>query len=1104
MSGIFRYNSSSSTPDKRWTISPFCVSPGQLQDMTTENHFSFGSRSPFFTNQNNGSTSPSQGRSVREFEEQMATLRKENFNLKLRIYFLEEKIPGLSQMNTPEGQESLMKQYIDNKVDTEMLRKDLEEKQQLLKEAADALTHMENIQKETEMKNQQIIDELNQRIQILELEDQSANHFLNNDETIMNDLMGRTNLDGDNIDMIQKVRELEGSIKVADDKIKELTIHLKELEETVAERDKTIERLETSRKELNFQNLELKEVLDSKQQINVLKIRGDLDRCRSQLADKMCEVDELQEKLNEKNLAYEKAVVNIEKLVHTIKSLKSEIEQLRKPSSFKISVNKELLSSMNKSLSDSECFYFKDSLDESWAKKLILNDPTKNSTEKIENIDSIVLDDEFKLPSSLSESEISKGNLSNQELTAIEDDLKIFKSNSFISKLQAEIKEAKEDADKANKWRRECSDVCVILTARLEELAGFLDSLLKHKEILNAVASERRRAMRKAVDKSLDLSRSLTAVTLPGLSLNNSSLANISNITNILDNTGNLQNNNALLNSTQINDEIISRLKSEANGLKHELEKNTQTTSKEINKKERRSILSSYHLDQSESETWSEPDRNVSLARIGLEESLNTLSKAKKLINRDEPASETSINKTRSSSSTENNDLGRKSKSNIKDRISQYEQLILMKDNKILEIQCELLEADNRLKKESLKLAETNQKLNEYRINNEIMEVELTSLKNQALSLNILKTNEENLRLELQNKTAQLNKIQDERNQLTIEVRVAETHIENLKAEINNLKQQHEKHIQSLQNSEKERLTQMHKQLQDLLKENLKELELKHQEAIERDWISRQVYNDAKKEIDKLEKKLTESENTIEYLNENEIELKNHLIENEKSVRAMRKTLDETTLSVSKAILERTKAINEKLKFEAKVQELTNELESVLKEKNILEDKLRVVNNHCGYTSEEINVIARSGEPQGNQRLENSSPDLGIDSDTGRQSNAEEKETSPENEETELIVEDNVNNNNRNQQSISLSQILTIPSDHDCSQVYKENFDLKAKLKRTIRQYEETLKRLRTANQLKEQVERDIRQQLHKTNVVLKNVRTNIETNLENIHKKNQ
>lgn len=43
----------------------------------------------------------------------MATLRKENFNLKLRIYFLEEK-PASS--STPESSDYVHKQNIDLKV----------------------------------------------------------------------------------------------------------------------------------------------------------------------------------------------------------------------------------------------------------------------------------------------------------------------------------------------------------------------------------------------------------------------------------------------------------------------------------------------------------------------------------------------------------------------------------------------------------------------------------------------------------------------------------------------------------------------------------------------------------------------------------------------------------------------------------------------------------------------------------------------------------------------------------------------------------------------------------------------------------------------------
>lgn len=48
---------------------------------------------------------------VKEYEELMQALKKENFNLKLRIYFLEEKNP-----NIPEGAETLYKQNIDLKV----------------------------------------------------------------------------------------------------------------------------------------------------------------------------------------------------------------------------------------------------------------------------------------------------------------------------------------------------------------------------------------------------------------------------------------------------------------------------------------------------------------------------------------------------------------------------------------------------------------------------------------------------------------------------------------------------------------------------------------------------------------------------------------------------------------------------------------------------------------------------------------------------------------------------------------------------------------------------------------------------------------------------
>lgn len=74
---------------------------------------------------NNCPSSPAQqGRSsLREYEDQMASLRKENFNLKLRVYFLEEKpspshhgIANSSSCPNINSIESISKQNIDLKV----------------------------------------------------------------------------------------------------------------------------------------------------------------------------------------------------------------------------------------------------------------------------------------------------------------------------------------------------------------------------------------------------------------------------------------------------------------------------------------------------------------------------------------------------------------------------------------------------------------------------------------------------------------------------------------------------------------------------------------------------------------------------------------------------------------------------------------------------------------------------------------------------------------------------------------------------------------------------------------------------------------------------
>merc|ERR1719225_1401964 len=73
---------------------------------------------------------------MRECEEQITSLKKENFNLKLRIYFMEQ---SQGVVHGAKDQENLYKVNIDLKVTGEVLKKDLEEQRGLLSEAARAL-----------------------------------------------------------------------------------------------------------------------------------------------------------------------------------------------------------------------------------------------------------------------------------------------------------------------------------------------------------------------------------------------------------------------------------------------------------------------------------------------------------------------------------------------------------------------------------------------------------------------------------------------------------------------------------------------------------------------------------------------------------------------------------------------------------------------------------------------------------------------------------------------------------------------------------------------------------------------------------------------------
>ncbi|KAJ8011612.1 hypothetical protein DPEC_G00060060 [Dallia pectoralis] len=162
-----------------WTSSPEQTWSESERDIAVEESTS---RSPsHMTDASSGETDnspPLQPHTLREFEQHLNDLKKENFSLKLRIYFLEERI----QQKYEDSSDNVYRTNIELKVEVESLKQELQEKQDLLDKAlstAESLSsHNEaELQRRCEERQQEIdhMQELLQtKIQLLQEEAQLA------------------------------------------------------------------------------------------------------------------------------------------------------------------------------------------------------------------------------------------------------------------------------------------------------------------------------------------------------------------------------------------------------------------------------------------------------------------------------------------------------------------------------------------------------------------------------------------------------------------------------------------------------------------------------------------------------------------------------------------------------------------------------------------------------------------------------------------------------------------------------------------------------------------------------------------------------------------
>ncbi|KAM4647417.1 CDK5 regulatory subunit-associated protein 2 isoform 4-T4 [Amazona ochrocephala] len=116
--------------------------------------------------------SPTRARTMKDYENQITDLKKENFNLKLRIYFLEERM----QQKFDGPTEEIYKINIELKVEIESLKRDLQEREKLLIKASKAVeslaqggdAEMQRVKEEAQKKMQEMEEILTSRINLLE------------------------------------------------------------------------------------------------------------------------------------------------------------------------------------------------------------------------------------------------------------------------------------------------------------------------------------------------------------------------------------------------------------------------------------------------------------------------------------------------------------------------------------------------------------------------------------------------------------------------------------------------------------------------------------------------------------------------------------------------------------------------------------------------------------------------------------------------------------------------------------------------------------------------------------------------------------------------
>ncbi|XP_046558265.1 centrosome-associated protein CEP250-like isoform X2 [Haliotis rubra] len=303
------------------------------RDHTFGNHRKYQDGSiPVVTKQNNGRMSPIRARTMKEYDQQIAELKKENFSLKLRIYFLEERM----QQKFGDG-EDVFKTNIELKVQVESLKKELMDKQELLKKASTAMESLTSnhetelnqirsqMQQERNRESVPLLEELRetqQKMRMMEHELQLHMDSLNTAHAAAHKHTQEVQKLQEMVDAKEKdIGELSGKLEAEAERAHQLDTRLSEtgherqdlqgrldhLQKELDRRDRDMLQLSSALKEARTVDSDsflaqnhLQDVVDDQQE-NLGKLQDRLDNLQSQLQDKDNTIGKLEDALRDKD-----------------------------------------------------------------------------------------------------------------------------------------------------------------------------------------------------------------------------------------------------------------------------------------------------------------------------------------------------------------------------------------------------------------------------------------------------------------------------------------------------------------------------------------------------------------------------------------------------------------------------------------------------------------------------------------------------------------------------------------------------------------------------------------------------------------------------------